>query len=149
VPYREGAAPTCPRCGATLLFERETFTCSRACGEWIENDWLRNQKVEGDLGLLDRRATSHTFCPVCRRRLEIRVLEGATFESCPSHGVWLESDRRQPFHQRLSALLQSERAVRELAAQLETAHGRREVARRILALEAQLERLGKKLDDRE
>ena len=72
-----------------MLFERETSTCARGCGEWIEVEWLRSRTVEGDLGIVDARTTSSLFCPVCRRRLELRTLSNAAFEACPNHGVWL------------------------------------------------------------
>jgi hypothetical protein len=129
-----------------MLFGKVSFGCSRGCGEWLEIDQLRDIDV-ADLGYVDGRTASTTFCPVCHRRLEVRIWSNAMYELCSAHGIWLEVGRRTAFHQRLAATVDGERAIREVAALFETTHGRRELARRILALEAQALRLQKKLDE--
>jgi len=142
-PYRSGGSYLpCPRCGDALLVSGSSFVCGRDCGEWIELASLRELQIGGDLGVRNKHRSpeapaSARHCPLCRRQMESRAWGNALFEQCAAHGIWLAARVRSAFHMRIAAALEDEREVNALAEHLDTGspEGRRELARRILALE--------------
>jgi len=142
-PYRgDGGSLRCPRCGEGLLVSGSSFVCARDCGEWVAIQSLDELELGHELGhelMTDRPFAIKpipTPCPECDRTMVSRIWVNALFELCASHGVWVDARFRAAFHMRVSAAIESEREVRELALRMETQtpEGRRELARRVLAL---------------
>lgn len=158
-PYRgDGGSLRCPRCGDGLLVAGSSFVCGRDCGEWVAIASLDELELGHELGhelMLDRPFAIKpipTPCPICDRTMVSRIWVNALFELCAPHGVWLDARFRAAFHMRVTAAIESEREVRELALRMttETPEGRRELARRVLALERRmlaLERRTKLLEE--
>jgi hypothetical protein len=161
-PYRgDGGSLRCPRCGEGLLvvgLGGSSFVCAGDCGEWVGIGSLDELELGHELGhelMTDRPFAIKPIpaaCPVCDRRMESRMWVNALFELCSLHGVWLDARFRAAFHMRVTAAIESEREVRELALRLstETPEGRRELARRVIALERRmlaLERRTKLLEE--
>lgn len=144
-PYRtSGGNLPCPRCGDELLLSGTSFVCGRDCGEWLEPPSLRDLPLGGDLGVRQEGGAGYPAsalaCPRCGRHMEARAWGHALFEQCAGHGVWLAARFRSAFHMRVAAAIEEEREVAALADRIGAAspEGRRELARRILALERRI-----------
>jgi hypothetical protein len=144
-PYRSsGGNLPCPRCGDALLLSGTSFVCGRDCGEWLEPSSLRDLPLGGDLGVRQEGGPgappSPLSCPRCGRPLDARAWGYALFEQCAGHGVWLAARFRSAFHMQVAAAIEEEREITALAARIDAAspEGRRELARRILAIERRL-----------
>jgi Zn-finger nucleic acid-binding protein len=139
-PYRDAAVQVaCPRCGETLADNRDR------CGEWIAMPDLEGIPLD-ELGKFDqvkplRAEPMPATCPLCHHEMEPRFWSDALFDVCALHGVWVDDDHRDPFAARLASIRAREREVDELAERLATPDGRREIARRLIALERRLSRL--------
>ena len=157
-PYRSsgGNYLPCPRCGDALLISGTSFVCGRDCGEWIELSSLRELQIGADLGARHDSGypefpVSAFHCPRCGRQMESRAWGNALFDQCAGHGIWLAARFRSVFHMRIAAALEDEREVRALAERLnvESPEARRELARRILALERRVAALERRTAIRE
>jgi hypothetical protein len=136
-PYRDGAVPACPRCGELLGAEH-------ACGEWIPAASLAGIPL-AELGKFDqvkplRAEPIPAMCPACHQEMEPRFWSDALFDLC-THGIWVDAEHRKHFHARLAIVHDQNRQLDELAERMETIEGRREFARRLLALERRVARM--------
>ncbi len=149
-PYRDAAHPHCPRCSEVLLAVGTSYVCPRDCGEWITLTSLREQVVIPELGTDYAAFPIGTVnCPICARRMESRAWSNALFELCVAHGVWIDARFRKDFHRYIAALIADERVIAEFAERIGSAtlDARRELARRIFALERRMLALEQRTHD--
>jgi Zn-finger nucleic acid-binding protein len=148
-PYRTPAARGCPLCGEQLdLSQVGAIACGNGCGEWLPRAHLATILDLADLDLKPYSSGYHRErvdyrappCPQCARELALSWIETVPIRVCAEHGMWVAAAVRDRFTQQLAApIARHERlvAVMELLASAEPA-ARRELARRILALEDQV-----------
>jgi Zn-finger nucleic acid-binding protein len=102
--YREVSAGQCPRCDGPLMEGWRSLTCPRNCGELVPRTMLPGElsieqlaACEPDVGSLIGRPFPPARCPLCRRKMEVRVHGGVVFDFCFDHGPWLDRGERAAF----------------------------------------------------
>lgn len=152
-PYREPGTPwACPRCSEPLLASDGPRPCRADCGEWWPIELLRELELDRELDSEAVARSSFAYvpgrCVTCGKPMEACSWSNTLLAQCPGHGVWLEARFRAAFHVVIDDWVEREREVRELADRLGEADdaGRRELARRLLALERRLAKLERRGD---
>lgn len=144
-PYRDGDTPICPRCNEALLLGTGSSVCPRDCGEWVDEAALAGLPLAelGSLRGAEQGARRHAKCARCRRDMGAREWDNAEVEVCTSHGVWIDTRYRAAFHGLVAETLERERALQKMVDLLAASDptSRRELARRLLAMERRLDRL--------
>ncbi len=148
-PYRSSGGEACPQCSTPLERSPESIVpgvapCPNACGAWLPTTYLASlfdtseiAREAHDAEQAEVRRYELPPCPTCSAPLVRAWLGAAPIRMCAEHGLWVAATSAGRFDAQLAGPVARHRRLLELMALLSHPDdaSRREVAKRVLALE--------------
>lgn len=156
-PYRSSGGDACPQCSTPLERTPEgAAPCPNGCGAWLPTSYLATlfdtseiAREAHDAEQAEGRRYELPPCPTCGAPLIRGWLGAAPVRLCAEHGLWIAAATAARFDAQLAAPVERHRRLLALMALLSHPDeaSRREIARRVLALEDRVAALEASLRD--